>query len=495
MPEEPREVHAFPLTPTRAAYTPEETKTLLDRARQIAPDPSIFDDEEPYFWGSEVSNANLDSYYTHQLPSSLQNYAKDAEEGRSFQNSHNWRALGMGRTCAGKFHDGRGGKRKSTSVDTYTLRDLDLNGLNTNQLIRGIRSGIASDVSIGFYGGQFLCDLCGRDMLTDWDCWHIPGLMYELKGEEERAQWQARVAELMELSPGHTWTRKKGEKEKELILCTAGVENAHLSEVSAVYDGACPGAAILKAQREATEGRLRDERLIDLIQTRYRIALPTPRKQVQGADVREKAPANAEYVIVPAERLGLDGEAIDVPGEGQAAPSPSNANLDDERRAQILAWWPEAIRAAGLEWQGSPEDFLHKAKQNFEMVNEAEALKQRVTEMEAALAQHTALVEDGKALRADLLKDVLEWGVRAHANAYNIPLEERTLANATIEDLKARRVMYQAKHAETFKGGRITVDTTRIAEGDTLPRHPWGRDETAEGRLGQFPVPPDAYKS
>src|SRR5690348_8122017 len=68
---------------TRA--TPDE---LLTKAKAGALDASIFEEFTPLFWSSEISNNTLDAYSTRMMPSTLRNYAAEAEAGVSFQDSH-----------------------------------------------------------------------------------------------------------------------------------------------------------------------------------------------------------------------------------------------------------------------------------------------------------------------------------------------------------------------------------------------------------------------
>jgi hypothetical protein len=85
--------------------------------------------------------------------------------------------------------------------------------------------------------------------------------------------------------------------------CIAAIENAHLAEFSLVYDGATPGASVIRAQQEAEAGRIRPEQA-RLIEQRYRIHLPERRRVVQGASVPERtAPPAASVADDAPERL------------------------------------------------------------------------------------------------------------------------------------------------------------------------------------------------
>src|SRR5262249_7733673 len=74
------------------------------------------------------------------------------------------------------------------------------------------------------------------------------------------------------------------------IVATARIVDAHLSEYSAVYDGACPGAAILKAYQEQDAGRLTPKQA-RFLENRYvseRLNLASTQHRWAGADSKPK---------------------------------------------------------------------------------------------------------------------------------------------------------------------------------------------------------------
>ena len=141
-------------------------------------------------------------------------------------------------------------------ADFYTIPGMKTGQMSTDDFILGMRSGIISDVSVGFYGGDFRCSLCGLDYWRG--CRHIAGETYERRDEQ---------GEVIGKERAFVW-----------------IDDAHLSEVSAVYDGATPGAAILKAQQESEAGRLSPQHA-RLIEARYRIKLPAAQRFFAGSDV------------------------------------------------------------------------------------------------------------------------------------------------------------------------------------------------------------------
>jgi hypothetical protein len=242
-------VFAYPARVSlRAAASAKTNDQLMALARGQARDPKIFDEKEPYFFPAQISSDALDAWYTRMAPSSLKNYAAEAAEGISFQDSHNSRRLPIGKSLTGTFAPaGEGG---TVTADFYLISGLNFEDgtySTSDDYINAIRAGIVEDVSIGFYGGEYICSVCGGDML-DWygGCSHWPGDVIETKDKDGKVTGQETVF--------------------------AWVANAHLAEVSAVYEGATPGAAILRAQDAAARGRLSLPQ-IRLLEQRYRVRL------------------------------------------------------------------------------------------------------------------------------------------------------------------------------------------------------------------------------
>lgn len=233
-------------------------------------DESILSERTPFFWEAEISSDLIDSHFTHMLASTLTNFRDDARSGVSFLPAHDRWGLAFGRSLDAMMEETQSPIRTRVVADFYTLPGLSLNGVKTDDLIDGLRSGILHAVSVGFYGGSRTCDICGRDYWS-WDCMHIPGLKYEIKeGDVVR-----------------------------LVLATVSVDNARLAEVSSVFAGSTPHAEVLKAERMAMAGMLKPD-AIRVIEQRYRIQLPAANRAFAGTDVptgqkpREEESMNAE---------------------------------------------------------------------------------------------------------------------------------------------------------------------------------------------------------
>ncbi len=388
----------------RAHYTDAEVNDLHARARQRAPDPSIFDDRKPFLWHAEISNTRLDSHFTRMAKSTLTNFAAGLEDGVSFMNSHRTGGfitsaeLPLGASLRGKLVNAGGDGVIKTLGDFMTLPGIKLTDVGTDDLIDAMRAGILRDVSVGFYGGEAICDICGRDMLRDYRCPHIPGFHYDPEAEGDDANDRARKT-----------SREKG------VLATATWENGNLSEVSGVYDGSTPGAAILKARREAEAGRMTDGQRL-LFEQRYRIHLPSKRLVV----------------------------AVAAPGQEGNMPQ----SADEARKAGE---------------QTHPDDWIDRALRD---VHERVFGKDRaygggvaaVAALDVEIKRLRPLADDGTSYREDLITKAIQEGIRAHGNNFAQETYREILRNAPLETIKVMLADWERLAGAANPGGRKTVE-------------------------------------
>ncbi|MED0739013.1 hypothetical protein [Aneurinibacillus thermoaerophilus] len=186
--------------------------------------------DEIFTFSGNCSNDRLDSYFTKMDPvTTLRNYVEDLKAGVSLLEGHDIRKNPYGRSYDGALipASDEPGSYNAARGHWYIIRDLVINGVNTNDTIRAIKAGIIRDMSVGFGGSDmwYRCSSCGRDM-WDWECPHIPGL------EDENGR-----------------------------MTFAWVVNARLREVSTVYKGATPGAYIEKARQYVQQGQLSQQNI------------------------------------------------------------------------------------------------------------------------------------------------------------------------------------------------------------------------------------------
>ena len=286
---------------------------MLDMLKSKMHDPAMLDNMTPFFWSAEISNGNVDSYFTHMLPSTLTNFANDATAGVSFLNSHRHNELPLGRSLRGVYEQDR------VVADFYTMPGLNLNGVTTDDFITGVKTGIVKDTSVGFTSGQMWCDVCKMDYRS-WDCPHVAGMKYDIQGGGQ-------------------------------VTATVGVDNARLAEVSAVFDGATPDATILKATRMIEAGELKPD-AVRMLEARYRMSFATKRS-FPGVDLGGGKKLELEKIFNQLR------EVLALPADGDAVATVASLVAERDRLAaesKTATTEAETLRAKVAELEPQAKD-------------------------------------------------------------------------------------------------------------------------------------------
>ncbi len=433
---------------------PQQAHTFHTPARVVAraTDPAILrqligadlTEIDPYFWSAVISNNRLDFYYGRMAESSLRNYAAEASAGVTFLDSHNNRNLGYGQSLNGVFEVE--GEELRTIVDFYTVPGVSFSGIltyaSTDDFIRAVQTRLARDVSIGFYGGQSICCICGEDIWEiDWDAWrylcpHIPGVEYPI-----------------------------GERGEETILCTFDVENAHLAEVSAVYDGATPGATIEKAQRQLESGDLLPGQ-VHQFERQYRTKLPEPQQRwfIEGKTANTLASRGSELADLLNDlidgRTTDDAPRSDIIYEMADAADISTETVTEILNANINCPPLEQLEGFARVLDVPVEELIEAAEadgysysQESEPMNELDEIRALLAELEpqgetvieqvrwliGQNANLSDLADQGRAYRADLIEQALTEGVRANGNDFDRDTYQRILEVAEVATITRMR--------------------------------------------------------
>jgi hypothetical protein len=461
-----------------------EVDRLLGLAKRKAKNPERFDTNPPFFWRSEVSNDRVDSYFTRMHASTLKAFARDAKVGSdtrgvAFQYSHEWRKLGLGHSLDGQFeelgdNDATGVKEANqrTLVDFYTVPGMRLNAeMGTDDLIVGIETGVLEDVSVGFYAGSVKCGICGGDMYQGFfggyygkKCNHYPGMVYE-----------------------DPYVDDKGNATGGKVLATAWIHDGRLSEVSQVYDGACPGAGHLKAQIFAAEGK-EDARTIRALEQHYRMKLPGGALMVPVGDRGwQLAVAGRAEGAGMDPRKRLDGETDEQYAARMAALGPEGGDPAGAAGAVVVRDQPAEppaqviVRAAGEpaggEGAGSDDDadgtraILRELREKW--LPEGIELTGDVRTTVDGLCQYVkdtrAKAAMGDRYFADMVEEACKEGVRALSDAFDRAKMEPELKRMTLDGVLAFRDSWKAAGDKRFATGRSVED-----QGDDGPKNPAG---------------------
>lgn len=417
-------ITTFPARTGLRTVLPAETLRGLMQSR--LPDPTILDETEPFFWSAEISSTRLDEYFTHMDISSLSNYAADAIAGVSFQDSHRIYQLGYGQSLHGvvrPLDNGEVGQR--VLVDFYTMPGIAMRSntySDTDSFIKATRAGLWRDVSIGFRGGKFICDICGEPVYGRTECPHIPGIEYGV-----------------------------GDQGLERIIATAAVVDAHLGEVSAVYDGATPGAMLQKITDQRNQGKL-DHRVIKLLCTRYNLDLPEREKLWSGVDLSKskrstdmgKQTTNDESET---RQEGQEETRQSPPAQTPAAAPVAFEEMPETRSILDLAGTFGAPSNKGLQasvrWLGE------------QLAAVRTTLKERDTEIQRL----TPIAADGETYKRDLIEATLKDGARAMGKSFSEATYRSILEGLSLDKIKELRAGFVQQGNEEFPGGRRTNET------------------------------------
>lgn len=387
---------------------------LMKMVRERAQDPSVFDEVEPVFFTARISNNQIDAYFTRMAPSSLRNYAADAKAGISFQDSHRTNCLGLGYSLDARYVEE--GEMAYVEADFYVVPGLP----DVDAFIRRLRTGIARDVSIGFYGGREMCSICGENMWgSPWRCPHWPGEEYEVEDRDDKGNVTARRTE----------------------KAIAWVEDARLAEVSAVYDGATPGAVILKAQRQVEAGEMTPAVAARLNQ-RYRalnLQIPTP--------ARKAAPKTE--VEMPEEKPNMSGsDPASTPDLTAARSNTSEAARDEDRAAENVRAINSLLVDAGLMDEGA------------DVVDGVRSLVSR-------LSAESEMAKVGREYRSTLIETAVREGVRAFGDRFDEPARRSMLDKMSIEDIRTLIGDWSDKAVEALPAGRQTREERDLPAPET----------------------------
>ena len=418
--------------------------------------------DEPFVFVTESSNNQLDWYYTHMTERTLRNFAEDATAGVQFLDSHNAGNLGYGRTFNGRVETVPNMRPDFTLpnpnlslaitppteymrvlLSTYTVPGIRFGGgltyASTDDFIRAARAQIAKDISVGFGGGDWICDICGGNYRRYSECPHIAGMEYPMGDQGER-----------------------------MVVATVSIDEARLLEHSVVYDGACPDAMVVKANRAARAGDLEPEQKRSF-ENRYKVALPerivSPGITLGNGKVRTAGPALDESNGRLAEENQEGGNRMPIENEQpvEGGEDTRALQVEFERLQTAVA----DIRGVLAGVEGVPVD-----------ASDIEAVRWlvgQVNELRVPAA-------DGRQYRTDLIAEALAEGIRALGEHFDEEAYRNMLGGLSLDGIKRMRGDWQRTAAMRFQPGRSVND-----END--PPQPQ-KDERKNGR-----VPDVAYEA
>jgi len=418
------------IIPARIGYKP-GYESLSGRAEANLL-PSMGEDvdlETLFTFPAIISNTRVDSYFTRMSPRTLNGFVRSLKEGVPFLDSHNTFRLPIGRSYNGYKDESRG---LSEAVGYFFIRKgINLGGghsyATTNDYATAIDSRIITAVSVGFTGGEWSCDICGNDYWSE-DCTHVAGMTY---GDQ---------------------------------TATVTIDGANLAEVSAVWEGATPGATIQKALL-AQEAGVLTQTQVRVLSDRFGVQLPPKSKAVPvrsegmkkriAEDVVTADAGQAEDVVTADAGQADAGQAEDVvtadagqadAGQAEDVVTADAGQADAGQAEDVVTADPELIadyeRALSAMREAFGEDVETLGEGVARLIAEAGGLREAAGSLRSEVARLTDLAAIGETYRADLIAETLSEGVRVQGVNFPEDAYKALLQGAGIPQIKAIRASF-----------------------------------------------------
>lgn len=397
----------MPVRVTAQPIQENELERTLDLINRHTLEP-VADASQVFTFSGICSNDRIDAYMTRMDPfTTLRNYVEDLKSGVSLQAGHDISKNPYGRSYDAQFLTSQ--DENSVRGFWYILRNLNINGENTDDTIRAMKAGILRDLSVGFGGDDmyYRCSSCGKD-LFDHSCSHFPGL------EDESGR-----------------------------MVSAVIVNGRLREVSSVYKGATPGAFIDKARSYAQQKQL-DNREVLRLENAYSIRLDDGKGSFY---MPQKT--NADHSKTSTEPTKRQEEDYKMGEEN---------NRTYFSRNNLIADIRHAVRENKIE-KASIYDVLAEEGDAFRQPEDIEirnVLGKDLCKPEA-IRQLKHEAEQGRRYLADVIDQAVSSRVRAFGDTFNAESYRSMLAKSgEIDHIKEEINAYERMAKERFKPGRQT---------------------------------------
>jgi len=420
------------------------TSAQLEKINKMAKRPLT--KEEIFVYSHKMAGDMIIPNRYMQLTKPLLNvFREDANKGVSFLLGHSWTLFSPKPALAyGKVFEGWVGKQglvegESVSFNgsAYIVRGQEKDGIKTDSIISDIETGIIFDTSIGWGANTFICSICGNDIRDYGKCHHYPGKEYVI--DEDTGE--TKLCYIMAKPPGY------------------------LMEDSAVFDGAYPSAGsalsaiVDEGGFESREGEFfvvddfKKMPIGELVFGVYssRGGIVTFTKKITSGKAHSLSTGSNEKLE------GKDGDNMNE----EVRKFIKELGLDigdvDEIAAETVLeklkvkWNEEANQGAGEGQAGEETNNVE-----FEALPKDEVKKVLGKEYDAD--EILKFAKEGLELRNELIKDTIEWGVRAQANDFDKTTWEELLyeSNRSLESIRKFRDQFKKQAENDLSTGKVT---------------------------------------
>ena len=371
------------------------------------------------------------SYNSIIQPALLNTFLEDVKNGVALLLVHNSRKLPIGRSfdarIKSEYVPDEGREVLTLYGDFYIPLGISLEGgVTTDDITRGIDTGINFATSIGFNAKDWKCSICGNDIRDYFACPHVPGRKYAVE--------------------------RNGEDLVETCYVLVGEDGVgELLEDSLVYAAACDRASVIR-HLSASVTDFRESSKLQVIDDIKNVPLEamvtqyyTKDGSVLFTDTQERT-CGTEYLRKRSEDQVELEKVINILGK-------FDIKFADESEL-------ETALSKALSLQKNTIEELEKANQEIESLtdelqkaNEGLTLKdetiKELSEKNEELSEKAGLAET---YHKDLIAQALEAGVRSQGNAFPSEMYEKFLGTLSVDELKTVIKQFKDEFASKFDG-------------------------------------------
>lgn len=386
-------------------------------------------------------------------------FSENANKGVSLLLDHSWTSDGLfgmggrpkmampyGRTFDSKFEGAtEEGESISLVADHYMVRNVELDGIKTNDLIASIEAGTMFDTSIGFSYDGATCSVCDENYRR---CDHYAGRTYEV---EIDGVMKNKFCYIKAEAPGF------------------------LMENSLVFDGAYPGAGVMSKAGDIFENEKGIYQIVD-----------------ETKDIDPLKPIMATY----SERVGLltmvkksdhkkGFKGVTIEGEGKEDETLKGGenNMDENLLNALIGIGFTKEEAETLN-VGEVTTALNAMVEKFEatpkvgelLVSEAllpEYLSQeQVTEKlgsELSAEKVLELAKEGQDYHAQVIEDAIAMGIKAQGNDFTTETWKNLFATMSAKAIKDVMKTFESQANKDIPSGRFTKPNPKANQGFNVP--------------------------
>jgi hypothetical protein len=379
------------------------------------------------------------TYYSIIQEPLLNKFAQDLEKGVALLLVHNNRKLPVGRSFNAylkrEYVAQAGMDVISLYGDFYIPLGINLEGgFTTDDVAKGIDTGINFATSIGFKAEKWTCSICGNDIRDYFACPHIPGKKYAVE--------------------------KDGKDAVETCYVLVGEDGAgKLLEDSLVYAGACDRASVIRNfSADVTDFE--------------------SSSKLQVIDTFKDIPVNAliyQYYTKDGSVLMTDTKARTGGSEYLRRRSEEQVKLDKIKEVLnkfdiTFSSEDELENALGEKLSVKSVDVTELEKENQELKDQLSAKDEELSKVNSALSEKDEQIQkleaENKELtekaglaetyKADLINQALEAGIRAQGNAFPKEMFNKFLSTLSIDEIKDVIKKFDTEFASKFEGKGVT---------------------------------------